>query len=400
VIGLTDTTHTLEVVTTAAVNTDYHITYVDTTITAHTPGSAQGTISTATTTTVLAAPAASTYRGIKLLTIINRGTVGQGITVQKDVSGTNYQIYYAQLYPNESIEFTAERGFQVYDSLGRPRGTSDLLKQGYSNCVLVNKVMTAADAQYYHYCWSKDAGSFLAWSPGAPGVNGRATDGTDLVNDYGCVPLTAVPSGYRRYINRIEFSGQYLESYWLYDVLWVNSGLAPATTTAQAITTPALPARDIFGASNGEGCMIGLLVGVATTNAAVVYNSTVNYTNSAGTNSRTATLINSAGYMIPATAVAGTIVWFALQAGDTGVKSIEGITLGTTLAPSGSPTIFLLIARILTVSYLMVANAPWIYMFGEPGLWVPTGACILGGYQGLATQAAPAYFANVFFIDK
>jgi hypothetical protein len=38
----------------------------------------------------------------------------------------------------------------------------------------------------------------------------------------------------------------------LIDLLWVNTGLVVTTTTAQAITPVALPARDAAGTTNGD----------------------------------------------------------------------------------------------------------------------------------------------------
>jgi hypothetical protein len=296
--------------------------------------------------------------------------------------------------------YTPENGFTIHDEFGRLRQTYEYLRQGTSYVIPIKKALGATDAQYYHYCWSKDNGTFGPWSPGTPGVDGRITDGLDATNDGGCVPLPIVATGYRRYLTRIEFWSQYLNSFWFYDVLWVNSGLVPTTTGAQAITTPTLPARDDNGDTKGEGCRIGLLVTVATTNAAAIYNSTISYTNSAGTGGRTAFLSNAAGLMIPATAVIGTIVWFALEANDSGVKSIESITLGTSLAPSGSPTISLLIARIITINMPPTVSTGREVAYSEPGLWIPSNACILGGYQGLQTSIAPAYFATLFIMDK
>jgi hypothetical protein len=112
---------------------------------------------------------------------------------------------------------------------------------------------------------------------------------------------------------------------WLADRLWHNASMDETLTTAQTVDSAAWPARDSNGSTNGEGVMIALEVSTATTNAGAITNTTMTYTNSAGTNSRTATIPT-----FPATAVAGTFVLFALQAGDTGVRSIQSLTLGTT----------------------------------------------------------------------
>lgn len=84
-------------------------------------------------------------------------------------------------------------------------------------------------------------------------------------------------------------------THFFYDVLWVNSGLSVTTTaTVQTIASPTLPAQDINGTTNGEGCVIGLYFHAASTLAAVNALSQVT-TNSKGTGSRIATLLGVAG---------------------------------------------------------------------------------------------------------
>jgi hypothetical protein len=131
--------------------------------------------------------------------------------------------------------------------------------------------------------------------------------------------------------------------------------------------------------------MIGLLFTAASTNAAVISNSTVTYTNSDGTGSRTATLANLVGAQIPATPTIGTIVWFQLAAGDKGVRSIQTLTLGTSLA-TGS--VSLLIARPLATYSAVVANVgsgPRQPM--DPGIRLYNGTCALLCYQAASTTA-------------
>lgn len=130
----------------------------------------------------------------------------------------------------------------------------------------------------------------------------------------------------------------------LYDRVWHNSGIVPTTTTAQAITFPGgAPGRDINGTALGDGWLLGLEVSTATTNGAPVTTITVDYTNEANVNTRTATITS-----FPANAVAGTFVPFYLQAGDKGVRSIQGITLGTSL---GTGVVHLVLYRpIVTIT--------------------------------------------------
>ncbi len=91
-IFLTDTTETLELTTDSTAGIDYQINWVDVVAaTSATPGSTQGKISTATTTSILAAPAASTSRQIKSIFIRNTdASTSNTVSVNKDVSGTKY----------------------------------------------------------------------------------------------------------------------------------------------------------------------------------------------------------------------------------------------------------------------------------------------------------------------
>lgn len=156
----------------------------------------------------------------------------------------------------------------------------------------------------------------------SPGVNGAA-----LTTYAGQVPFTNPAGGSKCYLGRLALAGSNIGSYTLADRLWHNSGLTVTTTTAQAITSPTWPARDLDGATAGRGIMVAIEVRTATTNAGAITNTTLNYTNSAGTAGRTGTIAS-----FPATAVAGTWVPFQLQADDVGIRSIQGITLGTSYA--------------------------------------------------------------------
>lgn len=110
----------------------------------------------------------------------------------------------------------------------------------------------------------------------------------------------------------------------LCDRLWQNSGIVVTTTAEQAITSPAWPARDRNGSTDGDGVFVAIEVSTALGNAGDVTNTTLNYTNSDGTAGRTGT-ITSATTSLNAV----TVKIFELQGGDVGVRSVQGITLGT-----------------------------------------------------------------------
>lgn len=110
----------------------------------------------------------------------------------------------------------------------------------------------------------------------------------------------------------------------------------------------AWPARDRNGSTNGEGVLVGLEVS-AQTGGGATSATTMLYTNSAGTNTRTATMAS-----FPATAQVGTFVPFQLDAGDIGVRSIQEITLGVSYV---SGTIHLVAYRILAEFRVVAAES-------------------------------------------
>ena len=174
-------------------------------------------------------------------------------------------------------------------------------------------------------------------------------------------------------------------------MLWVNSGLSVTSTSkVQAISSPTLPARDINGTTNGEGCVIGLYFSAASTLAAVNALSRVTYTNSKGVVSRIATLLGVQGSQAPATPAIGTVLWYNLAAGDTGVRSIQGFDIGATSWLTGAINLF--IARDLAAIGTPVANVCAQKVIGSPGIRLYNGACI--HHAILASSIAATFFAG------
>lgn len=170
---------------------------------------------------------------------------------------------------------------------------------------------------------------YAAGIPGAAAVPSPGLAGAILTSYAGQLPVKAPPVGQSKYLARAALGANATVAFQICDRLWHNSGIVVTTTTEQLIGSPAWPNRDADGTSLGRGVQIALEVSTITGNGGAVTNSTVRYTNSDGVSGRTATL--ATGYAFPATAEVGTFVPFLLQAGDTGVRSIEGITLGTSL---------------------------------------------------------------------
>lgn len=381
---LGSTSDILRVVTSAAAQVECHASWVDLNGTTVTPGRTNTPhITTATTTTVVASPGASTVRNVKHLNITNdHASQSCAVTVEHFDGTTAIELIAFILLPGENMIFNEEGRWAHRDAQGAeypPAGKGEY--DGFS--VTFMKSTTGADAAGYWYCSAKDAGFPGAWSPGSPGVNGRNTDGTTSA-DFGCIPIKNPAVG-ANFLTGLEMAAGVNHTHQIFDVLWVNTALVITTTTAQTITMAgALPARDINGTTNGEGCMIALLCTAAVGLAAVASNATVSYTNSDGTAGRTATLSAIVGSQAPATPVIGTLIWFNLQAGDKGVRSIQSITLNTSWV---SGTISLMITRDLATIGTAIPNVSTAKTIKEPGIRLYNGTCALHCILASATTA-------------
>lgn len=190
----------------------------------------------------------------------------------------------------------------------------------------------------------------LFYSSGRPGAGVAPSPGLAgeaLTSLSGQIPWSNPGSG-NSYLARFAAGATQQGRLLLLDRLWQNSGITSTTTTGQTVDSVTFPARDRNGSTNGEDVLVGIEVSTATSNGAPITNTTLTYTNQAGTGSRTGTISS-----FPATAQIGTFVPFQLQAGDTGVRSIQTLTLGTSY---GTGVIHLVAYRILAVVDIPVAN--------------------------------------------
>jgi len=382
-LNLSSTSDIIRVITASVASIEVHASWVDLNGTTVTPDS-QNTpnITTATTTTVVPAPGASTVRNVKALYMTNVSSSASTRVAVEHFDGTNaVEMMGFILLPGENMTFNEEGRWRHFDANGAEYPPAGL--GAYSGFpVGFMKTGTASDAAGYWYCTSKDGGFPGAWAPGTPGLNGRVTDGTTST-DNGCIPIKNPATG-ANYVTELQMAANVNHSHLFFDVLWVNSGIAITTTTAQSITSPTLPARDVNGTTNGEGCMIAILCTAAVGLAAVASNATVSYTNSDGTAGRTATLTAIVGSQAPATPVIGTLIWFNLVAGDKGVRSIQSITLGTSWV-SGS--ISLMITRDIATIGTTIPNVSAQKVIGTPGIRLYNGTCLLHCVLASATTA-------------
>lgn len=210
----------------------------------------------------------------------------------------------------------------------------------------------------------RHATTYQTGTPGTGATPAAGINGEALTTYVGQIPFTNPGGGSETRLAAMSVVLSVAGTVHLLDRLWQNSGITVTTTTAQSITSAALPARDKAGSTNGDGVMAAIEVRTATTNGSAVTNTTLNYTNQAGTAGRTATIAS-----FPATAVAGTFVPFSLQAGDTGIRSVQGITLGTSY---GGGAIHLVLYRQIAQIPCYTANVAYTmdaYELGFPKLY-------------------------------
>lgn len=165
----------------------------------------------------------------------------------------------------------------------------------------------------------------LAGNPGAgafsASLNGVVLDSTSAqVN--GQINFTDPASG-SAYLARLQGTATIAGTLILADRIWHNGGFTITTTTAQSITSPTWPSRSADGTTNGLGILCGIEVSASCGAAAPA--PTLTYTNQAGTGSRTAGL----AFPTANSPAAGSFFPFALMAGDTGIRSVQSLTLGT-----------------------------------------------------------------------
>jgi hypothetical protein len=119
-IILKATTESLQMTTSTAAGLDISVSYSDITTTTFAPSSNELKISSATTTAILAAPAASTQRQVKLITVSNRdASLTDAIVIQKVISGTTYNLTPTfTLLVGETLQYMDSAGWIYYSATG------------------------------------------------------------------------------------------------------------------------------------------------------------------------------------------------------------------------------------------------------------------------------------------
>ena len=161
------------------------------------------------------------------------------------------------------------------------------------------------------------------------------------------------------------------------DLLNVSGGLSGTVTTPQ---TTGLPTAALTRYTSGEGVMAGLLIYQQIGNTPTTI--TVSYTNSAGVSGRTSTATSfgqtnfrEARILIPV----------PLQAGDTGVRSIESVTLAATTAIAGDFGVCL---------YKPLAMISFERTTGQAPLDAVSSGCIVGSLCEIHPDACLTFLGS------
>lgn len=157
----------------------------------------------------------------------------------------------------------------------------------------------------------------------------------------GAMPFTNPVSG-ASYIMGATVTSTISGRVLLYDRIFALGALTP---TSGAYTGP-VTGTLINRPADGVGCQIA--AEIVTALSAAAHTVTITYINQNGDTGRTATVV------LPASAGIGRVFWATLQAGDSGVRRITGVS-GSATPPTG--TFNLLICRPL-LSCGVVANVP------------------------------------------
>ena len=117
---LDSTTKSIEIVLAGAVATSQlpcYVSYADITTSTFVPGSSDTQTNNTSTVTLVSAPAASTQRQIKTITIYNQDTANATLTIRLNRSATLRQLVLITLLPGQTLQY-GENAWSVIDSSG------------------------------------------------------------------------------------------------------------------------------------------------------------------------------------------------------------------------------------------------------------------------------------------
>jgi hypothetical protein len=182
--------------------------------------------------------------------------------------------------------------------------------------------------------------------------------------------------GAKTYMGRAGLTMATAGSVHVYDLCWACSGLVGNVATAQNITSfSGLPTR------HSTGNNLEIWVGCSGAIGGTAHNVTVSYTNQAGTAGRTT--VSTAGIQ---TMPANRMYQLPLQSGDTGVQSIQSMTLSISSGTAGN--LWLMIMERYVGMSCAIPNVGSNYDFAALGMPSPDDtACLLFAHQGTTTSS-------------
>ena len=173
------TTDKLQVITSAAVTVDVNASFIDITnadppaMKGSTSGRQNTAITTATTTDIVAAPAASTVRNIKAINIRNKhASTAVDVTVQFNQNATLFELFKENLLAGEELQFVEGEGF-----FKTPAATSTLVTGSMSTAQIASH---SADTYYLGIPVTSNgitrlqAGAYVDWTFGVTKTAGTA----------------------------------------------------------------------------------------------------------------------------------------------------------------------------------------------------------------------------------
>lgn len=244
----------------------------------------------------------------------------------------------------------------------------------------VDGLVAGAKQQINYYkasATSKAAGSFHSlWAtaglPGAGAAAGSAAGAACTSATTGAIPFSNPGGANTKYLMGLELAGATAGTFFLYDRLVHTSALSGTVTTAQTVNSAALTR---YTSGDGVECWLEFYSATGATAATA----TVSYTNQAGTAGRSGTAA------VIATTVVGQLIPVTLQAGDTGVQSVQSVTLSISTGTAGNFGITLM--KRLAHAGVAVVNTPQLLDWQAVGLpEIQSDACLALGVLCSATN--------------
>jgi hypothetical protein len=158
---LAATTDKLQITTSAAGTLDVHASFLDISnadppvVKGSTAGRQNTAITTAATTDVLAAPAASTVRNLKSLHVRNKSaTTATDVTVLYNANGTTYELFKCNLDTGEMLEYVEGVGFFEVAAAAKVdtirRVTADYTNSTVTPSAITGMTFDVLSGKFYH----------------------------------------------------------------------------------------------------------------------------------------------------------------------------------------------------------------------------------------------------------